>query len=59
MRIIRSTPAEELHDLIAKSRQAMKDYLALNELVLASIEEDRMNDYLEQLSQLSASDLAK
>jgi hypothetical protein len=52
MRIIRSTPAEELHDLIAKSRQAMLDYQALDEEVLASIEEDRMNEYLEQLSQL-------
>jgi hypothetical protein len=50
-RIVKSTPAEHLHDLIARSRQAMLDYQALGEDLLASIEEDRMNDYLEQLPQ--------
>jgi hypothetical protein len=53
MRTIKSTPAEQLHDLIAKARAEMLEYRTLGEDLLAECAEERMNRWLEQLSQLS------
>jgi hypothetical protein len=57
-RIIRSTPAEELHTLIAQARTEMVEYRLLGEELLAGCAEERMNKRLDELAQLSASDLA-
>lgn len=52
MRTIKSTPAEQLHDLIAKAHTEMVEYRTLGEDLLAECAESRMNRWLEQLSQL-------
>jgi hypothetical protein len=56
MHIIKSTPAEQLHDLIAKARTEMVEYRDLGEDLLAECAEERMNKRLDELAQL-ASDL--
>lgn len=53
MRIIKSTPAEELHDLITKARAEMVEYRSLGEDLLAECAEERMNKRLDELGQLS------
>lgn len=53
-RVIKSTPAEELHHLIAKARTEMVEYQALGEDLLAECAEKRMNKRLDELHQLSA-----
>jgi hypothetical protein len=53
MRIIKSTPAEQLHDLIAKARTEMVEYRDLGEDLLAECAEERMNKRLDELAQLS------
>jgi hypothetical protein len=57
MRLIKPTPAEQLHDLIAKARTEMVEYRDLGEDLLAECAEERMNKRLDELAQL-ASDLA-
>lgn len=54
MRTIKSTPAEEIHGLIAKARTEMVEYQALGEDLLAECVEDRMNNWLEQLTSVAA-----
>lgn len=53
-RIVKSTPAEDLHDLIAKAHTEMVEYRALGEDLLAECAEERMNRWLDQLAELSA-----
>jgi hypothetical protein len=54
-RLVKSTPAEQLHDLIARARTEMVEYRDLGEDLLAECAEERMNKRLEELSQLSDS----
>lgn len=54
-RIVKSTPAEELHDLITQARTEMVEYRALGEDLLAECAEARMNKRLDELGQLSES----
>lgn len=53
MRIIESTPAEELHTLVAMARTEMVEYRTLGEDLLAECAEERMNKRLDELAQLS------
>ena len=53
MRTIKSTPAEQLHDLITKARSEMVEYQTLGEDLLAECAESRMNRWLDQLAELS------
>lgn len=57
-RIIKYTPAEHLHDLIARAHTEMVEYRALGEDLLAGCAEARMNQRLEELGQLSAGSAA-
>lgn len=53
MRIVHSTPPEDLHHLITQARTEMVECQELGEDLLAECAEARMNRWLEQLSQLS------